>query len=318
MYVQNLQIQLQGKLRRVAKAHWRLYNTEIGRLVEFIETTPALRAILIQLQASELDFDPADWRAKRIQHNNVEFPPGEVMNAKFCWYLLNDWKNKGQTPAGGFGTVLRRGSHDDGMSEVTTNVVEPLVEFFSNRLGTESDVLYLLARYVRHVEWFEIGQLFKRYETDTARGERVYDDDLRRFLFDQGIDYPFSQPASASGKADVIAGLDGEDPLVCEVKLFDAGSYGTAYIAKGVNQAVSYARDYGKTTAIVVIPNLSDRELEFESDGDDNEWPPKIEVAGITVYLVSFRALPREPASKRGTARIHRITRDDLLKSGNI
>jgi hypothetical protein len=54
---------------------------------------------------------------------------------------------------------------------------------------------------------------------DTREAERVYDADLRRFLFSEGISMPFSQPGSASGLSDAVADLHTEDPLVCEVKI---------------------------------------------------------------------------------------------------
>lgn len=314
MNVQNIQIQLQARLRRVIKANPSLYNREIGHLVDFITETPALRAILDNLLASDPEFDPADWTTKHIQLNKVEFPSGEVQSAIFYWHLVNDWKDKGQRPAGGFGLVLNRNDRNGGMSEVTANVVEPLIDYFSGNLGTQSDVLYTLARYVQRVEWFDTEPLYERYKENTARGESIYDQDLRRFLFEQGIDYPFSQPASASGRADVVAGLESDDPLVCEVKLFDVVRYSKSNIARGVQQALSYAHDYGKTAAFVVIINLSDQELEFASDGV-GEWPPRIVVAGVTVYLIQVRALPMESASKRGPVKIQHISREDLLKN---
>src|SRR5262249_47550525 len=113
----------------------------------------------------------------------------------------------------------------------TETVVEPLIEWLQEEIGKSSDVLYLLERYVRRVEWFERARLWQTYEAATRR-EDVYDRDLRAFLFDQGIDYPFSQPRSASGEADVVAGTDSDDPLVCEVKLYDGESYNKAYIGK--------------------------------------------------------------------------------------
>jgi hypothetical protein len=108
-----------------------------------------------------------------------------------------------------------------------------LVGYLQEQLGAASDVLYLLERYVRRVEWFDRARLWEEYHRDKVRGEALYDRDLRRFLFEQGIDYPFSRPASASGEADIIADLSTDDPLVCEVKLFNAGSYGRSYIGKG-------------------------------------------------------------------------------------
>jgi len=62
---------------------------------------------------------------------------------------------------------------------------------------------------------------------------------LRRFLFEQGIDYPFSQPRSASGQSDVVAMVDEDDPLICEVKLYNGRNSSKRYVAKGVQQATN-------------------------------------------------------------------------------
>jgi hypothetical protein len=154
-----------------------------------------------------------------------------------------------------------------------------------------------------------------RIKKDTARGESIYDADLREFLFDQGIDYPFSQPRSGSGEADVIANLESFDPLVCEVKLFDATRYGKSYLARGVQQAAAYARDYGKTSAQLVVINLSTKHIDFPSDLDQSYWPPRIQVGGITVFLVQVRAQPLPSASRRGAAEVVTITADELVRS---
>lgn len=110
---------------------------------------------------------------------------------------------------------------DEWAQAITAQVVVPLVTYLQNRLGTDSEILHQLERMRRQVEWFEQQELYERYVADKARGEDVYDRRVREFLFAQGIDYPFSQPASVSGKVDVLAGLDTEDPLVCEMKLYD-------------------------------------------------------------------------------------------------
>jgi len=209
-----------------------------------------------------------------------------VGRAKVAWHLLRQWAEQANAAAM-FGHQLHPSdrSIDAGARVASETVVEPLTEYLQERIGEASDVLYLLERYVRRVEWFEQDRLWTAYEADTAHGEAIYDKDLRRFLFDQGIDYPFSQPRSASGEADVVASLDEDDPLVCEMKLYDGEKYSKAYLAKGVHQAVGYARDYGKSSGYLVIVNLSKKHLRLPSDGETNEWPPRIDVGGITVFL---------------------------------
>jgi hypothetical protein len=149
---------------------------------------------------------------------------------------------------------------------------------------------------------------------DTRNAEAVYDLDLRRFLFSEGINMPFSQAKSASGESDVLTDLDTDDPLVCELKIFDADNRGKRHLASGVHQAISYASDYCKQVAYLVIINISSRPLSLPSDDDPQFWPPRITVAGTRVYLIAVRALPPVAgASKLGKPAPVAITHDDLV-----
>jgi hypothetical protein len=174
-------------------------------------------------------------------------------------------------------------------------------------------VLYTLERYVRRVEWFERDELYQRYQADRQKGEEVYDRDLRKFLFSEGINMPFSRAESASGLSDVLTDLDTGDPFIGEVKLFDADSHGKRELATGLNQAAAYAQDWGKTAGYLIIVNLSGRPLELPTDGTKGAWPPCLDLGGVRVYLVAVRALPTPTASKQGKPQPVAISRDDLI-----
>jgi hypothetical protein len=203
----------------------------------------------------------------------------------------------------------------DAVSDFVDEAVEPLIEYLQERLAAETDILYVLGRYRRRVLWFEQESLWERYGADTKRGEALYDTDLRRFLFEQGVDYPYSQPVSPSGRADVVAQLESDDPFACEVKLFDGGRYGHAYLAKGLHQAVRYAEDYGQTDAYLVIFNLSEFVVELPTDDPDAGWPERLVVGGITVFLVLVQARPLAVASKAGKTSTSVIAREQLVTS---
>ncbi len=315
-FQRDLQVRLQERYRRLYKAGFKLYKGEAGYLVNFIRSTPALRYLIEDVERSEPDLDPAAWVSEHFGFHQAAWPESEIGRTKVAWYLLQQW-TQDDHGAATFGHTLDHSQNDlaYGARVATEAVVEPLIEFLQERIGEASDVLYLLERYVRRVEWFEQDRLFAEYEANTKRGESVYDADLRQFLFEQGIDYPFSQPGSASGESDVVANLDGDDPLVCEVKLYDGDRYGKPYVAKGVHQATAYARDYGKTSAYLVVVNLSAKHLQFHSDAEAKEWPPRIDVGGVTVFIVQVRALPQVSASRRGTAEVVPLTKDDLLRT---
>ncbi len=110
-----------------------------------------------------------------------------------------------------------------------------------------------------------------------------------------------------------MADLEGDDPLTCEVKLFDGDSYGPSYLGKGLHQAVRYAEDYGKTDAYLVIYNLSERHLTLPTDDESKEWPPRLQVGHVTVFVVVVQARPKASASKSGKTKTVRVTRDQLV-----
>lgn len=315
-YQRDLQVRLQERYRRLYKAGDALFKTEAGYLIEFIRATPALRYLVENVERSDSEIDPAKWIDEHVTWQAVSWPPTETGRAKVAWHLLQEW-SQADHGAAMFGMTLDHSQNniDAGTRTSTEAVVEPLIEYLQERIGEASDVLYLLERYVRRLEWFEQERLWAAYQADTAHGEQIYDTDLRKFLFEQGIDYPFSQPKSVSGQSDVVANVETGDPLVCEVKLYDGASYNKSYLAKGVQQATSYAHDYGKTTAYLVIFNLPAKMLHLPSDGEHNQWPPRIDVGGVTVFLVQLRALPQTSASTRGAANVVTVTKDDLLRT---
>jgi hypothetical protein len=311
-YRESIQAQLQERYQRLYKANWQAYRYEAGYLIEFIRSTPALKFLAESIERAVPELNPEQWAAENFGWQRVDLPPTEEGRAKLAWHLLQRWSTEPQG-ASLFGHNLDHNADaPEGARLATEQIVEPLIEYFQRHLGESSNVLYLLERYVRRLEWFEKQHLWDRYEADKAHGEAIYDADLREFLFDQGIDYPFSQPRSSSGEADVVAELASDDPLVCEVKLFDGAHYGKAYVGKGFRQAVQYANDYSKSTAYLVVINLSDKQLELPTDGQPTEWPARVEAQGVTVFLIRVRARPQPSASKQPKPATIVIAKSDL------
>ncbi|MGC1930737.1 MAG: hypothetical protein WA667_17340, partial [Candidatus Nitrosopolaris sp.] len=111
----------------------------------------------------------------------------------------------------------------------------PFFNYLTSRIEQQSVVLYLLQKYKARVEWYKSTkeEIFKKYKIEAAQraGEDFLNENLRQYLFEQGINYPFSEAHSPSGRTDIIAGLDTSDPLVLEVKIFDpTNQYDKSYI----------------------------------------------------------------------------------------
>ena len=130
---------------------------------------------------------------------------------------------------------------DDVWRDLSERILRPLFDYLGERaLGPESSVLYVLERYVRRVEWFDREELYACAMQDTRKTEQVYDAaTCGASCSARASNVPFSQARSASGLSDVLADLDTEDPLVCEMKIFDAESRGKRNLASGASQVLS-------------------------------------------------------------------------------
>lgn len=312
-YERDLQVKLQQRYRRLYKSDYSSFSHEVSYFRAFIEQSPALRAIVERLTHENPELDAEQWVSANFTMRQYSWPDTEAGRAKVVWHLINRLAD-GEDPL----AIARSFSFETNMSatlrELTEKAIEPFVEYLQEQIGSASEILYMLERFTRRLEAFDQKELHDKYISDTAHGEALYDRYLRRFLFDQGVDYPFSQPKSASGEADVVSGLDSDDPLVCEVKLYaPEKNYDVAYVSKGFQQAVSYAHDYGKNVAYLVTFNLSDQGLQLPTDEDTKPWPPRLHVEGVTVYMVTVQAKPRPSASKRGKSSPRVVHRDELV-----
>jgi hypothetical protein len=138
--------------------------------------------------------------------------------------------------------------------------------------------------------------------------------ELQKFLFDQGIDYPFSEPLSPSGRADLVAELQTKNPLVLELKLFhpERGK-DNGWVRQGFRQVLQYAKDYNKNIGYLLILNLVDAELVFKLK-KQTDWPPRIEVGDKILFLITVDLIPKVvPASERTGIKTVEIDEDFLL-----
>jgi hypothetical protein len=311
-YRQDLQVALRNRYARLVQAPFQTYPTEVRMIREWIAGQPALAAIADAAVAACPTPAFAEWLEQCVGMRNLSWPGDERSRAALVWQLMNQ---VAQDPAstGDLGWKLSgHDNYDDGNRFLTQSIYQHLFDYFAEELGTDSEMLHLLERYKRQLEWFDRDALYESYAADTQRGEASYDKHLRSFLFSQGVDYPFSQARGASGDSDVVASLETDDPLVCEIKLFGAAGNEKGPVAAGVNQVVQYGHDYGKTVGYLVVIDLSGHGVQFASDADSKMWPARIEVAGVTVHLVAVRALPTATASKLGKASPTVFSREDL------
>jgi hypothetical protein len=314
-YQQDLQVALRERFKRLMTTGYATYAHELSLICDWIRGQPALRSLIAEIASAEQDVDAGAWIKSLQGHGNLQWPTTtEAGRARLIWELLQEMIGLGDRATLNFRHGVTSASNlNEAARAITETLVAPLFDYLTERIGNESSVLYLIERYVRRVEWFDRAELYEKYKANTRQGEKVYDDDLRRFLFEQGINMPFSQAKSAAGLSDVVSELDTDDPLICEVKLFDTDNHPKRGIGSGVNQVVQYAHDYRKNAAYLVIINLSGRALELPTDGDEKAWPRYIDLEGVRVHLVVIRALPVESASKLGKAQPVTVTKQNLV-----
>ncbi|WP_433268996.1 hypothetical protein ACQPZF_05720 [Actinosynnema sp. CS-041913] len=315
-YERDLQVRLRERFKRLYKTEFRGYNSQMRLLRDFIIAVPTLKAIIDYAGQDDPEFRASEWVDQNFSRHNQDWPDTEEKKFKVLWYLINqltsgdeDWD---WLQVADFFTFE---SQSEAMTRaIAEQVFEPFIEYLEDKLGTESTALYQLDRLRQRIERFDIDELHAAYSADTARGEAIYDHYMQKFLFDQGIEHVISKPRTASGEADVVANLDSDDALVVEMKLYNGSNYGVTYLRKGFNQAVQYAHDHGKTTGHLVVVNLSDDNLQFESDEPTAMWPPRLHASGVTIYIVAIRALPTATASRRGNQQTVAVTKANLVR----
>lgn len=311
---QDLQVALRERYRRCLTQDFRSLAHETRMVRNWILAQPALVAIVDEAVRQEPELDTEGWVGS-FSGRQFSWPSStEAGRSTLAWAMVNAVADNPDEDRAvidvAHGLSMSGGDLNDDARALVEKVYAPLFDYLFERVSEDSSVLYMLDRFVRLVEWFDRDSLHEAYQQNTQQGEEVYDRALRRFLFQEGVNMPYSQTKSASGLADVLSDLDTEDPLICEVKLFLSDK---RPLSGGIHQAVLYAQDHGKSTAYLVVINLSGRPLELPTDGDEKSVPKYLDVAGVRVVLIPVRALPpTTTASKAGKANSIVVTKDDL------
>lgn len=192
--------------------------------------------------------------------------------------------------------------------------IAPIINLLHDYIDKFNSTIFLLEKYKRRTEWFTRESLLLKYSSVEANYEKVLEDDLRLFLFDQGIDYPFSTPSSPSGRADIIGAIDTTDPIIIEVKIIDANKkYGKNRVKEGFTQIQKYANDYNKDVGYLVIYNFDATDVNFNFTASSNSFPPMLIFQNRKFFFVVINLFKGESASKSGKTKSIDITEKDLI-----
>lgn len=309
LFEHDLRTRLRARRDRLyRKSEPELFDNELTFFMKWLQGEPYIAALLREIETAPITLD--EWECpENLSEGTLRFPDTEHERAKICLELCR--KGEALSYAMEVGPTF---NVDTCLRYYVEVFVDPLLHYLEDRIEGGSAILAILERYKRRSEWFHRQSLYDRYLADTSKGEARLDDHLREYLVDQGVAYPFSKPQSPSGEADVVAGLDSGDPLALEIKVFGGpNSYGSDYVRKGFAQACRYACDYNLPAGYLVVYNLSEKLLLFETKASIR-WPPAIRVADRTVFLVSIDIHPATPrASKDRKLDRHVIAEEYLL-----
>jgi len=288
------------------------YHDRLREFKCFCDSTPMLADCL-----AELPQVPYDFTVHRDEMR--EMWPGGMEGYGMRWDAIRKIVDGGRSAEHrAFRQVDTNGRiKAPGLRKMTELFVIPICHFLVDQLESSGTMLYVLLRYKRWAEWFKAEYLRAIYgQAGGNGGEDALDENLRRFLFESGIDYPFSQPASPRGRVDVVAGLETDDPLVLEIKVWDSSKrYRENRVRDGLRQVMDYAAKFGKDKGHIVVFNLDQEPLSFISQTSKGEWPPRIEHGGRTYFFIDVHIAEKlEPISQQDKGKPVKVIEIDLAK----
>jgi hypothetical protein len=314
-YTHNLRTNLEEWTNRVYRSTYQNFENNYNFLFSKFEQVPLLKSLLTEVTAKHpLDSNTLNTFYKEVFQNSENlYYQSEADAASTCFQFLTFLKNRKHT---GHTILMQLGSggqHSELLETFMENYIKPITHYLHDRIDDASFTLYLLEKYKFRVEWFIEHELLKKYQEDNS--EDILENHLRLFLFDQGVDYPFSTTRSASGRADVVGLLDTEDPLVLEIKIFDSQrGYRKNRVIAGFSQIVKYASDYNKSVGYLVVFNLENIEINIETTTAVKTNPKSIIFNHKTYFIIIINLNNDVTASKQGKLKVETITEAELVK----
>ncbi|WP_202925390.1 hypothetical protein [Mucilaginibacter sp. 14171R-50] len=315
-YNHNIRTSLQEWKGRLYKATNEQFGHQLKYCINNIEKNKLLFSLISD---SIIQYPFSQEQLKEMGDNDYGAPDlsfeDEVQHASYCYqflkYFIQEYKDYNLHHY----TNFHGGNFEETKKNVIEELITPLFYYLHDKLDKSNSIVYLLEKYKRRTEWFTYKDLLKEYQNATKSYEQIFEDDLRLFLFDQGIDYPFSTPKSTSGRGDIIGAIETDDPLIIEIKVLDKDkSYGKQRVIDGFSQIIKYTNDYSKDLGYLVIFNTDNIEIEFVLNEKNNLFPPMISFNNKTYFIVVINLHTGISASKIGTTEVLTINETELTK----
>lgn len=275
--------------------------TNLKIFFEFLNGDLLLRSIFEELSRNLPNPETLVLQMKTTK--KIILPSIYLEKVRACLSILLHLVEKNEEPWHMISFSVSRSRNADTMTEeVMKEFFVPICNYFEERIASLDSFQYILTRFKLRAEWFSKESLFDLYKKDESKGESVLDRMLRSYLFDEGINFPFSKPSSPSGEVDVLSVVD-QKPIPLEIKVYDANGRSQSHIRQGLRQAFNYSRDYGEPSAYLVVFNVSENDLAFELNLKD--IPQRLIIGDKTIYIFTVNLFPHEEsASKRDLKRV--------------
>lgn len=277
----DLRVRLRERRDRLYRSGAPEFEYELDRLLGWLEGRPYIAAILSEIEAGDADYDI--WLQNVRATRRLVFPSSEAERTKLCLEICRrgDPDNL---------TRILTSSHFEDLDRVFVEAfVDPVVNFIEDRLEEGGSILALLLRYKRRVEWFDRTRLFRAAGKAPARAERALDSDLRRFLLESGVDYPFSR---RSELPDAEPRGAEERPLALETRLYAPDpDHGVDHLREGFAQAVAFAIEHARPAGYLAVFNVAPERLVFRTSAPRDQVP-SMRSSGKRIFVVPIHVNP--------------------------
>lgn len=307
-YLQRIRFQLQKRVRRLNSCAYPLFHSSLVQFWNYLRAQSITAGILAKLEPQAETLDDEKFKSLLNQQGvNVFNTEAEQLAfaysvIRYCAQQPLDGRSMPEIRIGH--SIASKSKHDDSLNDFREVFLEPLYEYIDDALDQQGAVLSLLLKYKRKVEWFERDELARMALGD----ERTLAKHLYAYLFDQGLDFHI-EPQSASGETDLVA-----SELVLDAKVFDGGRRGNQYLANGVHQVHTYARDFNQEVGYLVVYKICPETIDF-TFSVAGQHAPYVTVGGKTIYVFVIDICKHEAgASKRGAMKVHTIDQAFLIR----
>lgn len=313
-YVQNLRYKLQKRVRRLNSTNHQTFHISLKHFWGFLNDNPVFISILEDLG---LRYPDMELEAQKIIDRQPIMGDTELEHAAISYFLIKKCVESGNNQSEiniSFG--YRHGStFDEKLEFFKDSFLEPLYEYLDEQLDDQKAILALLRRYKHKCEWFQRDILYKLWDDNTQKGEKLLALHLYEYLHDQGLDFTI-EPSSISGEADLVAAQNTDDPLIADTKIFNPEkSKGKSYIKKGFNQVYVYTGDYNEPFGYLIIYKTSEKDLRLNLSNQTQSTPFVVH-NNKTIFIITIDIFPHSTsASQRGEIQAVEITEDDLINN---